>query len=256
MRLDKKISVIIPTYNSSRYIQKAIKSVIRQTYLNWEIIIIDGGSSDNTLNLIKRFGLNKIKVFFYSKKKGLAASRYYGICKSSGNYIAFLDSDDFWDKNKLLYQIKSINLNNKFVCTNFSLKNEKKIMHVNIEKNILRLNDIIYNRPIALSSVMAEKRIIKNIIKNKIKNIYAEDYLWWISILKAGHYFSVVKKNLTFISYHNHNRSIKFLANYLSLIKIYHNELGFNYLKIIVLFFLLFIKTFKKNIFKFKAFAK
>jgi glycosyltransferase involved in cell wall biosynthesis len=69
MRLDKKISVIIPTYNSSRYIQKAIKSVIRQTYLNWEIIIIDGGSSDNTLNLIKRFGLNKIKVFFYSKKK-------------------------------------------------------------------------------------------------------------------------------------------------------------------------------------------
>jgi len=256
MKLDKKISVIIPTYNSSAYIRRALESVKKQTYSNWEIIVIDGGSSDNTLNLLKQFDKSKIKIFYLPKENGLAASRYYGICKSSGSYVAFLDSDDFWDKNKLLYQIRSIGLNNKFVCTNFTLKNKKKIMHVNIEKDILRLNDIIYNRPIALSSVMAEKRIIKNIIKNKIKNIYAEDYLWWISILKAGHYFSVVKKNLTFISYHNHNRSIKFLANYLSLIKIYRNELGFNYLKIIVLFFLLFIKTFKKNIFKFKAFAK
>lgn len=254
MRLDKKISVIIPTYNSSRYIQKAIKSVIRQTYLNWEIIIIDGGSSDNTLNLIKRFGLNKIKVFFYSKKKGLAASRYYGICKSSGNYIAFLDSDDFWDKNKLLYQIKRINLKNKFVCSNFTLRNKRKNMNIIIEKNILRLNDIICDRPIALSSVMAEKKIIKNIIKKKIQNIYAEDFLWWVSILKAGHHFLVVKKNLTFVSYHNKNRSTQFLLNYISLIRIYHNELSFNYFKIVVLFFLLFIKTFKKNIFKFRAF--
>jgi teichuronic acid biosynthesis glycosyltransferase TuaG len=97
MKLDKKISVIIPTYNSSSYIRRAIESVKKQTYSNWEIVIIDGGSSDNTLNLLRQFDKSKIKVFYLPKENGLAASRYYGICKASGNYVAFLDSDDFWD---------------------------------------------------------------------------------------------------------------------------------------------------------------
>ena len=130
MKLDKKISVIIPTYNSSAYIRRAIESVKKQTYSNWEIIVIDGGSSDNTLNLLKEFDKSKIKIFYLPKANGLAASRYYGICKSSGSYVAFLDSDDFWDKNKLLYQIKRINLKNKFVCSNFTLRNKRKIINI------------------------------------------------------------------------------------------------------------------------------
>ena len=68
MKLDKKISVIIPTYNSSAYIRRAIESVKKQTYSNWEIIIIDGGSSDKTLNLLKQFDKSKIKIFYLCKE--------------------------------------------------------------------------------------------------------------------------------------------------------------------------------------------
>ena len=96
------ISVIIPTYNRVSLLKKAIYSVLTQTYKDFEIIIIDNYSTDGTLKYLQQ--LNDKRVNFYQVRNNriIAKSRNFGISKSLGKYIAFLDDDDWWDKNKLL----------------------------------------------------------------------------------------------------------------------------------------------------------
>ncbi len=99
----KKISVIIPIYNTEKYLSKCVSSVINQTYKNIEIILIDDGSTDRSLNICKKFSKNddRIKVI-YEENKGVSYARNMGIKNSTGEYITFIDSDDFIDENMLL----------------------------------------------------------------------------------------------------------------------------------------------------------
>ena len=114
-----KVSIVIPTLNSAKTIKRCLNSVIQQTYKNWEVIIIDANSKDKTLQIIKSFNLEKIKIFKISSKKSISAARYLGVKKSKGSYIAFLDSDDSWSKIKLGLQIKKIGKKNKFYMYKF-----------------------------------------------------------------------------------------------------------------------------------------
>lgn len=97
------VSVIIPTYNRSRFIEKAINSVLQQTYKDFEIIIVDDGSTDNTRDVIDACG-NQIR-YFYQTNNGAASARNKGINESKGGYIAFLDSDDYFCKENLFKKI-------------------------------------------------------------------------------------------------------------------------------------------------------
>ncbi len=98
------VSVIIPTFNRARYISKSIDSVLNQTYKNFEVIVVDDGSTDNTENVIKKYG-NQVQ-YCYKKNGGVASARNLGIKSAKGTYIAFLDSDDFWEKDKLRLQME------------------------------------------------------------------------------------------------------------------------------------------------------
>ncbi len=100
-----KVSVIIPTYNREQYLSDAVKSVLNQTYQDFELIIIDDGSTDKTRRLIENFKNNKIK-YYYQNNKGVSSSRNVGIKISRGTFICFLDSDDYWLPKKLERQIK------------------------------------------------------------------------------------------------------------------------------------------------------
>ena len=93
------VSVIIVTRNHSSYLAKCLNSVLNQTYKNFEIIIIDHNSSDNTADIIKSYDSDKIKYFIYKKEKGIAAVRNFGIERSKGEYIFFTDSDCIASKN-------------------------------------------------------------------------------------------------------------------------------------------------------------
>ena len=92
------VSVIIPTYNRAHLVGRAIKSVLNQTYRDFEIIVVDDGSTDNTKDIIKEFQKKdkRIKYIPYEKNKGGSAARNTGIKAAKGEYIAFLDSDDEW----------------------------------------------------------------------------------------------------------------------------------------------------------------
>lgn len=99
-----KVSVIIPTYNYGKYIERAIDSILTQTYQDFEIIVVDDGSTDNTGEIIRSKQNDKIR-YFYQENKGAPSARNKGIKESIGKYIAFLDADDEWFPNKLEKQI-------------------------------------------------------------------------------------------------------------------------------------------------------
>ena len=110
LKMDVKptVSVIIPTYNRAHLIGRAIQSVLNQTYQDFEIIVVDDGSSDNTEEVIKKIHDNRIYYYKHEKNKGGAAARNTGINLAKGEYIAFQDSDDEWLPEKLSQQINII----------------------------------------------------------------------------------------------------------------------------------------------------
>ena len=243
------ISIIIPTLNSAKTILKTLKSIKAQTYQNYEIIIIDSFSSDQTIYLIKKLKFKNINFFKISKNKKLSYARYYGVLKSKGKYICFLDSDDFWNKKKLEIQ-KLFLLSNKVkMCsTNFTLvkKYNKKIFKF---KKKIFFKDLLYDRPIANSSVMVERKLILSISK-KYQNVeYAEDYLWWVQISRNNLIYNLTK-NLTYIYVYPANRtSTSFYKNLKSLFLIYRKVLKFNYIKILFIFLVLIFKNLSKKYF-------
>lgn len=102
---EPKVSVIIPTYNREKMVENAIRSVLNQTFSDFEIVVIDDASTDNTESIIKSIHDNRIKYIRHEKNKGGSAARNTGIMKARGEYVALLDSDDVWLKEKLEKQI-------------------------------------------------------------------------------------------------------------------------------------------------------
>jgi glycosyltransferase involved in cell wall biosynthesis len=104
--VNPKVTVIIPTYNRAHLIKRAIKSVLNQTFQDFEIIVVDDGSTDNTEEVVKSFNDLRIKYIKHQKNLGASAARNTGIKNSKGEYIAFLDSDDEWLPEKLEKQMR------------------------------------------------------------------------------------------------------------------------------------------------------
>jgi len=101
------VSVVIPTYNRSLYLKQAIESVQGQTYDNWELVIIDDGSTDDTFDIVKKYSERDKRIkYFRQENAGVAAARNAGISQSHGVWIAFLDDDDCWFSHKLDMQMK------------------------------------------------------------------------------------------------------------------------------------------------------
>ena len=127
-------SIICPVYNREYLLQKAIESVINQMYIDWELIIVDDGSVDNTKVVVEKYlSDNRIK-YFYQRNQGPSIARNYGIQNAKGSYICFLDSDDLYFVNhlKVFYDIIcSPSYNREILCSNWMIINEVKRMHIN-----------------------------------------------------------------------------------------------------------------------------
>lgn len=110
--VDELVSIIMPSWNTGRFIAESIQSVINQTYTNWELLIVDDCSTDNTDEVVASFNDERIKYFHNEKNSGAALTRNKAIREAQGEWIAFLDSDDLWNPKKLEYQIKFMKKNN------------------------------------------------------------------------------------------------------------------------------------------------
>ena len=102
---EELVSIIMPNYNCGKFIKATIESVLAQTYSNWEILFMDDCSTDNSLEIVKSFQDERIHIFKNEKNSGAAVSRNKALREARGKWIAFLDSDDLWEKEKLSKQI-------------------------------------------------------------------------------------------------------------------------------------------------------
>lgn len=107
--VDGLVSVIMPSWNTGKFIAESIQSVIDQTYENWELIIVDDCSTDNTDEVVAKFTDKRIRYFKNEKNSGAALSRNRALREANGEWIAFLDSDDLWNPDKLEHQINFMN---------------------------------------------------------------------------------------------------------------------------------------------------
>ncbi len=182
------VDIIMPNYNKGKYIKESIKSVIKQSYKNWKLFIIDDSSNDNSRDIIKNFKKKKnIKIFFLKKNRGPSYCRNYGLKKSKSRFIAFLDSDDYWIKNKLKSQINFMLKNNyPFTFTDYlpilQNKNYKKKLKETKLENSFTFNKFIKNSSINTSTIILEKKYLKNL---KFRNVkLMEDYIFKCELMK------------------------------------------------------------------------
>ncbi len=181
-----KVSVIIPTYNREKYLNRCISSVLKQTYSVDEVILINNNSNDNTINLVKR-EYPYIKIY-NEKKRGVSSARNLGIRKSSNQWIAFLDSDDEWKSSKIEKQVsRLLKYGNKYkiIHTNeIWVKNGKyfnqKFKHKKKEGYLF--NDCLNICKISPSSVLMNKSLFLKygLFDNRL--MVCEDYELWLRI--------------------------------------------------------------------------
>ena len=139
--VNELVSIITPVYNNSEFIKQTIESVQKQTYKNWEMIIVDDCSTDRTPELIKKISQkdDRIKYIKLENNSGAAIARNKALSESRGRFIAYLDADDLWEKNKIQNQIDFMLAHDyAFVCSNYEKIdiNNKIIKQVKIPKEI------------------------------------------------------------------------------------------------------------------------
>ena len=179
------VSIITPSYNTANFIGETIESVLNQTYANWEMIIVDDCSKDNTDEVVKPYLKDKrIKYLKNKKNSGAAISRNRALREAKGQYIAFLDSDDLWEKDKLKKQIKFMEDNNYyFTYTNYETIDEESNSLNKIvtgPKKITKTGMYNYCWPGCLTVMYDQERVGLIQIEDLPKN---NDYAMWLKVI-------------------------------------------------------------------------
>jgi hypothetical protein len=180
-----QVSVIIPTYNHAQFLRGAIESVLHQSFKDYEIIIIDDGSTDSTQQVVKPY--LKSCLYIYQENKGRGGARNTGLKKAQGEYIAFLDADDLWLPEKLKIQINYLKAHPElaFVFSDFIVisSSGEKIRHIGgFKKDLLHL---IQENFIPTLTVVAKKECFEKVGFFNETLPYAEDYEMWLRITQS-----------------------------------------------------------------------
>ncbi len=221
-----KVSVIIPTYNRANLLPRAIESVLKQTFKDFELIIVDDGSTDNTKEIVNNYIKkdNRIKYIYQENSGGPAKPKNTGIKIAKGKYIAFLDSDDEWFINKLKkqYHLYEDNKNNNvglIGCEAISINNEtKEKKYIKSIKYIEARSPEVLKKtiPKSFSSVMINKNVFKEIglIDEKIK--ICDDFELYIRISRKYNFLFIQEP---LFNYYVHENNVSASKNYIKIIK-------------------------------------
>lgn len=182
---DGLVSIIMPAYNSSEFIAESIDSVLSQTYQQWELLIIDDCSTDNTVDIVAGFDDERIRCIRHSENMGVAVARNTGIGMARGRFLAFLDSDDLWLPQKLEKQLDFIKHNNyAFTYTEYKLfctaDGIGKAVHT---RDYVDYETLLKGNDIGCLTVVIDRWKHGNIV---MPNSRHEDYLTWLSLLRNG----------------------------------------------------------------------
>ena len=229
-------SIILPTYNQSSFLKKSINSVLTQTFENWELIIIDNFSDDETENVIKKYDDIRIKYFKFNNNKNIAKSRNFGIKKAVSDWISFIDSDDVWFKDKLKITKKYIEKKNAdfyFHDLNFLNKRvffyRKKISDKSqsLIKPYMK-HFAYYGNGIGQSSVTVKKDLLAkiNFISENKKKFSWEDFDTWLKLSKLNIEIFRIPKVLAsiWVGKDNVTNTKQDILNTINIKKYYNNQ--------------------------------
>ena len=198
------ISVIIPAYNAERTIVKTIQSVLQQTFSDFEIIAIDDGCTDRTLELLQNIEDNRLKTFSY-KNGGLPVARNRGITRATGEFISFIDADDLWTPNKLELQLAALQQNSMagvaYSWTAYFMDGQEESIFpykpVFFEGNVydkLLVNNIVSNG----SNILVRKQAIESVGKFETTLKSCEDWDFYIRLAAKWHFALVPKHQILY----------------------------------------------------------
>ena len=183
------VSIIMPSYNAARFIGESINSVLLQTYSNWELLIVDDCSKDNSVEVVRKFANidKKVVLFSLEKNVGAAAARNVAIEHAQGQYIAFLDSDDVWDEYKLEKQLAFMKqYSYVFTFSNYYVMEENGKKTENIVKvpSSLSYHQYLRNTIIGCLTVIIDRQQTGDFKMPLIKS--SHDMALWLLIMKRG----------------------------------------------------------------------
>ncbi|MCG1036618.1 glycosyltransferase family 2 protein [Polaribacter sargassicola] len=197
--MNKLVSIITPNYNSEKFISQTINSVLNQTYQNWEMIIVDDVSTDNSTKIIESYSLKDDRIILHKlqKNSGAAIARNKAISLAKGNFIAFLDSDDLWLPKKLEVQLEFMETNNypisysSYEIIDENGKPKNKIIEC---KEKLDYNRMLYSNEIGCLTAMYNSDVLGKVYMPNVRK--RQDYGLWLKILKMEKYAFGIPKVL------------------------------------------------------------
>ena len=199
--MNNLVSIITPSYNSSKFIEECINSVINQSFVDWEMIIVDDYSTDNSRDLILKFAKedNRINPIFLDENVGGAAARNIAIREAKGKYIAFLDSDDIWKSVKLEKQLSFMNDRNiAFSFTSYQPMSEDGMEKYSIIKALKKMtyHSYLKNTIIGCLTVIIDKEKTGDFEMPNIRS--SHDMALWLLIMKRGFLAYGLDENLAY----------------------------------------------------------
>ena len=233
-------SIIIPTYNQSSYLQSALLSVCRQTNTDWEAIVVNNFSIDDTIKVVEKINDSRIKLYNFNNNGIIAASRNYAISVSSGKYLAFLDSDDLWFLDKLETSLEYLDAGFDLVCHGlcwFGERGKRDCFYGPASR--ATFESLLFNGNCIATSATVVKRAAVNSVGRFSEDtniVTAEDYHLWLKLSKTEIKFGFIKKILGGYRIHSNNSSnplkqaaaVKYVVN-----QFLSQELGGNLISII-----------------------
>lgn len=219
--MNKKVSVIVPVYNSQDSIQRCINSILRQTYNNLEIIIVNDGSTDKTEEICKKITNNDDRVkYYYKNNSGVSETRNFGLEKATGDYIAFVDADDFIEENMYEIMLKEIGNANIIICNCFLVTNNRKIKsnikmtnstYGQLNEMIKNVNNQDINRYVnpPWNKLIERKLIIEENIMFNSEISVGEDLLFNLMCMKLSKEIKTIDKELYNYTINNDGLSTK-----------------------------------------------
>lgn len=227
---NKICSVILPVYNSERYLNRTIVSVLQQTMTAFELLALDDCSTDSSVQLLKRWAGkdSRLHIVCNTENQGVAAMRNQGIRMAQSEYIAFLDSDDTWQSTKLEQQLQFMEQTGcDFCCTAYSMVNDegKRLKSRMLPQQDIQLEDLLKENYICCSSVMLRSQVAK---QHTMNGSYAhEDYVYWLELLQSGAKGGVLNQCLTNYRLAQASRSANKLQAACGRWQVYRDYLGY-----------------------------
>jgi glycosyltransferase involved in cell wall biosynthesis len=205
----------MPTYNQAKYLPISVQSVLDQTFANWELIIVDNFSTDNTLEVLSEFSDARIKLLQINNEGCIGKSRNLAIKSAKSEWLAFLDSDDFWEPNKLEVVRGHLHEEIDFLYHNLRAvdadMHELKSMQIRSRKlNTPIVKDLVLNgNTISTSSVVVRRNVVVNVggMSEETDLIGIEDYNTWLRISVITEKFKLIPISLGSYRRHTSNHS-------------------------------------------------